>query len=122
MAYIIDHTDHFEKWWNELTESEQIDVDAVVTVLREKGPLLRFPYSSGIEQSDYSHMRELRIQHKGKPYRVLYAFDPRRVALLLIGGDKTGDKRWYDKFVPIADKLYAEHISHLKDKKKGSKP
>lgn len=55
-------------------------------------------------------MRELRIQHKGRPYRVLYAFDPRRVALLLIGGDKTGDDRWYDRYVPIADRLYDEHL------------
>ena len=64
-------------------------------------------------------MRELRIQHKGRPYRVLYAFDPRRVAILLIGGDKTGNNRWYDQFVPIADKLYAEHIATLKSSKKG---
>jgi len=55
-------------------------------------------------------MRELRVQHKGRPYRILYAFDPRRVAILLIGGDKTGDDRWYDRYVPIADRLYEEHL------------
>ena len=65
-------------------------------------------------------MRELRIQHKGRPYRVLYAFDPRRAAILLVGGDKTGDGRWYDKFVPVADKLYASHIAKLQSKKKGT--
>jgi len=119
MAYIIDHTEDFEKWWHELNEAEQTDVAAIIEVLEEKGPLLGFPYSSGIEQSKYTHMRELRIQHKGKPYRVLYAFDPRRVALLLIGGNKTGDKRWYDRFVPIADKLYHEHIAGLKERRKG---
>ena len=59
-------------------------------------------------------MRELRIQHGGRPYRVLYAFDPRRVAILLIGGDKTGDDRWYDKYVPLADKIYDTHIEALK--------
>jgi len=59
-------------------------------------------------------MRELRIQHAGKPYRILYAFDPRRCAILLIGGNKTGNKRWYDIYVPIADKLYDEHIKALK--------
>ena len=58
-------------------------------------------------------MRELRIQHSGRPYRVLYAFDPRRVAILLIGGDKTGDDRWYDKYVPLADKIYDTHIDSL---------
>ncbi len=56
---------------------------------------------------------ELRIQHAGRPYRVLYAFDPRRVAILLIGGDKTGDDRWYEKYVPLADKIYDTHIVSL---------
>ena len=59
-------------------------------------------------------MRELRVQHQGKPYRVLYAFDPLRVALLLIGGDKTGNDRWYEKHIPIADKLYDEHLQTLR--------
>jgi hypothetical protein len=58
-------------------------------------------------------MRELRIQHAGRPYRVLYAFDPRRAAILLIGGDKTGDKRWYEVHVPLADRLYEEHLNEL---------
>lgn len=64
-------------------------------------------------------MRELRIQRKGKPYRILYAFDPRRAAILLLGGDKTGNNRWYKKNIPIADKLYDEHLASLK--KKGSR-
>ena len=51
---------------------------------------------------------------RGRPLRVLYAFDPCRVALLLLGGDKTGDDRWYDISVPIADGLYAEHLAMLK--------
>ena len=59
-------------------------------------------------------MRELRIQHQGKPYRVLYAFDPRRMAILLIGGCKAGDDRWYDKFAPMADRLYDEHLEILR--------
>ncbi len=59
-------------------------------------------------------MRELRPQHGGRPYRVLYAFNPLRTAILLIGGDKTGDDRWYEKFIPVADRLYDEHLSELK--------
>ena len=59
-------------------------------------------------------MRELRIQHEGRPYRVLYAFDPRRTAILLIGGEKTGDDRWYEKFVPVADRLFERHLLELK--------
>jgi hypothetical protein len=59
-------------------------------------------------------MRELRVQHRGHPYRVLYAFDPRRVAILLIGGDKTGHDRWYEQFVLVADRLYDRHLETLK--------
>ena len=59
-------------------------------------------------------MRELRIQHKGKPYRVLYAFDPRRIAILLIGGNKVGNDRWYEKFIPLADEIYNTHLQILK--------
>lgn len=62
-------------------------------------------------------MRELRVQHKGRPYRVLYAFDPRRMAILLVGGDKTGSNRWYEEFVPVADALYAEHLKTLEKEK-----
>ncbi len=58
-------------------------------------------------------MKELVVQHAGRPYRVLFAFDPRRTALLLIGGDKTGNDRWYEEFVPIADRLLEEHLSAL---------
>lgn len=59
-------------------------------------------------------MKEIIIQHAGRPYRVLYAFDPRRCAILLIGGDKTGDNRWYEKFVPVADRLLDEHLAALR--------
>jgi hypothetical protein len=58
-------------------------------------------------------MRELRIQHEGRPYRVLYAFDPRRAAILLIGGDKTGNNRWSDENVPKADELYDGYLTEL---------
>ena len=59
-------------------------------------------------------MRELRIQHQGRPYRVLYVFDPRRHVVLLLGGDKTGDDRWYEVHVPRAETIYAEYLKELK--------
>ncbi len=108
-------TNEFEGWWDDLTAEEQDSVDRVTLMLIQEGPTLRFPYTSGIEGSAYSHMRELRIQHAGRPYRVLYAFDPSRNALLLVGGDKTGDDRWYQTFVPIADRLYRKHLKELKE-------
>ena len=59
-------------------------------------------------------MRELRIQHQGRPVRLFYAFDPRRAAILLIAGDKTGDARFYDRMIPLADRLYDEHLEELR--------
>jgi hypothetical protein len=84
-----------------------------VSLLQELGPMLRMPHSSGVEMSQHAHMRELRIQHEGRPYRVLYAFDPRRVAILLIGGEKTGKDRWYEEHVPRADAIYDPHLREL---------
>lgn len=109
-CWSVEFTDEFEDWWNGLTEGEQEDVNAGVILLEEFGPALRFPHSSSVESSKHSHMRELRVQHQGRPYRVLYAFDPRRAAILLLGGDKTGSDRWYEIHVPIADRLYDEHL------------
>jgi len=67
-----------------------------------------------VSASRYPHMRELRTQSAGRPLRTLYAFNPLRTAILLIGGDKTGDDRWYDTFVPVADRLYEEHLNELR--------
>jgi hypothetical protein len=110
----VEYTDEFEKWWATLNEKEQINVAASVGMLEECGPNLKHPHSSGIIGSSLSHMRELRIQSSGSPYRILYAFDPRRAAILLIGGNKKGDDRWYEKYVPIAENLYEQHINTLK--------
>lgn len=110
MSWPVEYTDEFEAWWLGLDEAEQESVHAYVGLLEERGPQLDYPYTSRITTSRHDHMRELRVQHRGRPYRVLYAFDPRRVALLLIGGEKTGDDRWYGKFVPLADRLYDEHL------------
>ena len=114
MSWEVEYTDEFERWWAGLSEAEQESVAASVGLLEQFGPRLPFPHSSGIERSKHGRMRELRVQHEGRPYRVLYAFDPRRVAILLIGGDKTGNDRWYDEHVPIADTLYDEYLRELK--------
>ncbi len=92
---------------------------ATVKLLGNFGPQLRFPHSSDIAASRHGNMRELRMQHSGRPYRVLYAFDPRRCAILLIGGNKTGKDRWYEKYVPIADRLYDENLETMR--REGSK-
>jgi hypothetical protein len=109
----VEYTDEFGAWWEGLTETQQESVFASVGLLRVLGPRLGHPHSSGIASSRHARMRELRIQHRGRPLRVLYAFDPRRTAILLIGGDKTGNDRWYEVFVPLADRLYDQHLADI---------
>ena len=112
--WCVEYTDKFGAWWDTLSEEEQIDVQAIVGLLEKMGPTLPHPHSSKINGSKLSRLRELRIQHAGRPFRVLYAFDPNRIAILLVGGDKTGDNRWYEKNIPVAEAEYASHLLTLK--------
>ena len=113
MAWDVEFSDEFGDWWDGLTAAEQKSVDFTVSLLQELGPTLRMPHSSGVETSRLAHMRELRIQHEGRPYLVLYAFDPRRTAMLLVARDKTGNNRWYDEYVPVADGIYDRHLQEI---------
>lgn len=93
---------------------DQKAIAIVVEVLAEQGVDLGQPYTSKIRGSRHSHMRELRIQSAGKPIRILYAFDPKRTAILLIGAHKSDNKRFYKKLLPVADRLYDSHVEELK--------
>lgn len=108
MAWEVESTDEIRD-----VVRRQVSVGRIVDLLVEHGPALPFPYSSGVGGSRHRHMRELRIQHEGRPYPVLYAFDQRRAAILLLGGDKTGRERWYEQNVPVADALYDEYLREL---------
>ena len=76
---------------------------------------MKFPHSSDVRQSKHGNMRELRSQCAGKPYRTFYAFDPRRTGILLIGGDKTGNDRFYEEMIPKADKIYDEYLHEIQE-------
>ncbi len=110
----IEFTDEFGAWWNSLGEDEQESVAASVELLRQLGPNLPRPHADVLKGSKHSNMKELRTQHQGRPIRTLFAFDPRRSAILLIGGDKTGDDRFYERMIPLADCLYDEHLETLR--------
>ena len=114
MAWSAEHSDEFADWYAGLSEAQQDDITAVGLLLMEQGPQLPFPYSSGVNGSKHAHMRELRVQSAGRPIRVFYAFDPRRSAILLIGGDKTGDNRFYERMIPVADALYDDYINEIR--------
>jgi hypothetical protein len=110
----VEFTDEFEGWWNSLTEGEQDAIDRCVGLLERLGPSLSRPHADTVAGSKHSNMKELRTQNAGHPIRTFFAFDPRRTAILLIGGDKTGDGRFYDRMLPIADELYDRHLAELR--------
>ena len=85
-------------------------------LLIERGPQLHRPHVDTLKAPRHSNMKELRIQSGGKPLRGFFAFDPQRSAILLIGGDKTGDKRFYNRMIPLADDLFDKHLEELKKK------
>ena len=114
MPWEVEYTNEFGRWWRGLSVTQQDAVVARVELLMEHGPNLPYPYSSEVKGSRHGRMRELRVQSGGRPIRIFYAFDPRRTAILLIGGDKTGRERFYESYVPIADDLYAEHLGELR--------
>jgi hypothetical protein len=114
----VEYTDEFGAWWESLSEDEQVAMSAKVELLEEHGPTLPRPHADVITSSRHANMKELRAKIEERHLRVLYAFDPRRTALLLIGGDKTGDPNWYEKFVPIADDLFDRHLKSLRSKKR----
>ena len=115
----VEYTDEFEEWWDSLNEEEQDVIDRSVGLLENQGPSLKFPYSSDVKQSRHGSMRELRSQCKGHPLRTFYVFDPRRTAILLIGGDKTGNDNFYNEMVPKVDKIYDEYLKEIQEEKNG---
>ena len=113
MAWDIEYTDEFLAWWNGISGREQDGVERSVDRLIVDGISLGFPHSSAIRSSRHSHMRELRVLGGRSPIRVLYAFDPRRISILLIGGHKTDGDLFYREYVPLADRLYDEYLEEL---------
>ena len=114
MAWTVEYTDEFLAWWGTLDEDEQESMRASVGLLEECGPQLGRPHADTVEGSKHTNLKELRTQHDGRPYRTFFAFDPRRTAILLIGGDKTGDKQFYKRMIPEADRLFDEHLDELR--------
>lgn len=113
MEWEVEYTNEFEAWWDSLLEIEQDAIVAAVGLLQNKGPALGRPLVDGIKSSKFANMKELRPM--ASHVRVLFAFDPRRCAVLLLGGDKTNNwNTWYDETVPKADLLYQEHLDTLR--------
>lgn len=114
MPFTVNTSDEFDTWFTPLEEALQDDILFGVQLLQEYGPQLRRPYADILEGTSLSNLKELRVQHRGEPYRILFAFDPKREVLLLIGGNKAGDKRWYKRMIPLAEAIFERHLASLK--------
>ena len=119
MTWEVEATNEFDDWYRHLPETSQVaSVNAVVEMLEEHGPALGRPIVGEVDTSrergpDRIHnLKELRIGS----IRILFVFDPRRTAILLLGGDKSGEwKAWYERAIPAAERLYAEYLSDLRN-------
>lgn len=115
MQWEINGTDQFADWFDALSEGEQDEIIAVVERLAEQGPSLRRPHVGRITASKHHNMKELRPRGVAKHLRVLFLFDPRREAILLVGGDKFGQwESWYRSAIPEAEQLYERYLKALK--------
>lgn len=109
----IEVTDEFIAWYEGLVEAKSEAVETAVRALELGGPGLGRPFVDTLTASRHSHMKELRP--RGGNLRIAFAFDPRRYAILLLGGDKTGRwDEWYREAIPMADDLYDMHLAALK--------
>jgi hypothetical protein len=107
-------TDPFRDWYFELSDADADAVTLSVERLEQLGVALPFPYSSKVEGSRYA-LRELRIAAGRSPIRVFYAFDPRRNAVLLLGGSKAGTKRFYKEQIPPAERIWERYLEELEE-------
>lgn len=103
----------FAEWYAGLSDGEAEAVGVIVQLLEEHGVRLGFPHSSLVHGTRRHAIRELRKQYQGRPLRILYAFDPSRSAILLLGGDKTGNDRWYEVHVPIAEARMDQYLAEI---------
>jgi hypothetical protein len=113
-VWSIELTDEFVAWFRSLIDREQESLLASIELLEAHGPSLGRRHAHVVKASKHANMKELRTHSGGKPLRSFFAFDPRRSAIILIGGDKTGDARFYARMIPIADKLYEEYLAELR--------
>ena len=115
MAWTLLYLDYYADWLEAQDEDLQDEAFAQLGVLEEYGPTLGRPRVDTLYDSKLPNLKEVRFFFKGAPIRILFVFDPKQQGVIILGGDKTGDKRWYKTNIPIAEKLYAEHLEKQKE-------
>lgn len=113
MMFTVLYSPEFVQWLSDLDDDTVDDVMIAIELLKQYGYNLNRPYADTIKGSKLSNLKELRIQHDGKPYRAFFVFDPHRQAIILCAGDKTGNKRFYQKMIPLAELIYQQYLEQL---------
>jgi hypothetical protein len=103
----------FAEWWRGLPGDAREAIGHDLDLLSSRGPMLGRPFADTVHGSRFTNMKELRTMHLGRQYRSFFAFDPHRRAIVLVGGDKTGDARFYERMIARADALFVAHLRRL---------
>lgn len=119
--WTLERTKEIADWVKNLDDDAKEAILKVLFILQKLGPSLGRPYVDTIKESKHQNMKELRIQNKKRVFRIFFVFDPKRKAILLVGGDKKGDKRFYKKMIPIADTLYDKYLLKMEKKNERKK-
>jgi hypothetical protein len=107
--------DEFLAEFEELESGLRDELLAQLRHLETFGPKLGRPKVDTVKGSNYANMKELRFTYQRAPYRYLFAFDPARRAVVLVGGNKAGDRRFYKRLIPIADARFAGYLRQRDD-------
>jgi hypothetical protein len=113
MTWEVEVSNEFISWYDSLNEDEWESVNSAVGKLQQFGPTLGRPYVDTLIGSRYPNLKELRVQHQGRPLRIVFVFDPRRNAYLILGGDKTGNSSWYADAIRRAEAIYSQHLKEI---------
>jgi hypothetical protein len=111
MAWQIEFHEEFEPEFSEFSEAVQDEILALATLLEEYGPRLSRPHADTLKNSKFANMKELRLTVDNGEWRVAFAFDAKRMAILLCAGDKSGvsEKVFYRALINKADRRFAAH-------------
>ena len=115
MTWEVLRLPEFDEWFGTLNQAERRALDAKILVLEQLGPSLGRPHADTMERSKHPNMKELRARGT---IRAFYAFDPLRRAILLVGGDKEGDSKFYNRMLARADELFDQHLKECEEERR----
>jgi hypothetical protein len=117
VPYDVETTNEFNEWYRSLDDVVIEAVNVKIDLLCEVGWHLGRPHADTLSGTRYSNLKELRVNAAGRPIRIFFAFDPRQSAIVLIGGDKTGDQDFYRRMIPVAETLYETHLAEIDEER-----